>query len=37
MTLTVWRGKLFNVTLSAPNRLMGIQFRSYRIRGWSER
>ena len=36
MTLTVWRGKLFEVMLTAPNRLMGIEFRSYPIQGFSE-
>jgi len=37
MKLTVWRGKLFTVAITAPSRLMGIEFRSYPIQGWSER
>jgi tetratricopeptide (TPR) repeat protein len=37
MKLTVWRGKTFEVAITAPNRLMGIEFRSYPIEGWRER
>jgi hypothetical protein len=36
MKLTVWRGKVFQVTLSAKNRVMGIAYRSYPIQGWAE-
>jgi hypothetical protein len=37
MKLTAWRGKSFQVAITAPNRLMGIEFRSYPIEGWRER
>jgi tetratricopeptide (TPR) repeat protein len=36
MTIAVWRGRTFDVTVTAPNRLMGIEFRSYPIAGWAE-
>jgi hypothetical protein len=36
MKLSVWRGKTFDVTLSAPNRSIGIEFRTYPIEGWAE-
>jgi hypothetical protein len=36
MKLTAWRGKTFEVTLSAPNRSMGGELRSYPIEGWTE-
>jgi hypothetical protein len=36
MKITAWRGRVFEVTVSAPNRLMGIEFRSHPIRGWGE-
>jgi len=37
MKLTAWRGKTFQVAITAANRLMGIEFRSYPIEGWRER
>ena len=37
MKLTAWRGKLAQIEIETPNRLMGIEFRSYPIKGWSER
>ena len=37
MKLTVWRGHLFPVTVVAPDRFIGIEFRSYPIEGWSEK
>jgi hypothetical protein len=36
MKLTVWRGVRFEVAVTAPNRLMGIEFRTYPIRGSSD-
>jgi hypothetical protein len=36
MTITAWRGRNFDVTVTAPNRRMGIEFRSHPIRGWAE-
>ena len=36
MTLTAWRGKPFEVKISAANRLMGIEFRTYAIQRWAE-
>ena len=36
MKLTVWRGVRFEVTVTAPNRLMGIEFRTYPIQGSSD-
>jgi hypothetical protein len=37
MKLTLWRGQIFRATLNAPNRLMGIEFRTYPIQGWGEK
>jgi len=37
VTLTAWRGHLFSVAADAPNRLFGIQFRTYPIHGWRDR
>jgi tetratricopeptide (TPR) repeat protein len=37
MTLTLWRGSLYTATIQAPNRLMGVQFRSHPIAGWAEK
>jgi tetratricopeptide (TPR) repeat protein len=36
MKLTLWRGNLYTATIRVPNRLMGVQFRSYPIVGWKE-
>jgi hypothetical protein len=36
MKLTLWRGNLYTATIQAPNRLMGVQFRSHPIVGWKE-
>jgi hypothetical protein len=36
MKITAWRTNMFEVTVSAPNRLMGIEFRSHPIKGWAE-
>jgi hypothetical protein len=36
MKITAWRTQAFQVTLTAPNRLMGIDFRTYPITGWAE-
>jgi S1-C subfamily serine protease len=36
MKLRAWRGKSFDVTITAPDRFMGIEFRSYPIEGWAE-
>jgi hypothetical protein len=36
MKLRAWRGKSFDVTITAPDRYMGIEFRSYPIEGWAE-
>ena len=35
--LTAWRGHLFTVEASAPNRLLGVEYRSYPVRGWAEK
>lgn len=35
--LTLWRGKLFAASISAPNRLMGIELRTHPIEGWAEK
>ena len=35
--LTAWRGHLFTVSADAPNRLFGLEFRTYPIEGWRER
>jgi len=37
MKITAWRGRVFDVTVDAPNRLMGIEFRSHPIQGWGEK
>ena len=37
MKLTLWRGKVYAATIQAPNRLMGVQFRTYPIVGWAEK
>jgi hypothetical protein len=37
MKLTLWRGNLYAATIQAPNRLMGVQFRSHPIAGWAEK
>ena len=37
MTLTAWRGKLSPIQMTAPNRQMEIEFRTYPIEGWSEK
>jgi tetratricopeptide (TPR) repeat protein len=37
MRLSAWRGKLSPVTLRAPNRLMGVDLRTYPIEGWDEK
>jgi hypothetical protein len=34
--LTAWRGRPFDVTLRTPNRLMGVELRTYPIEGWGE-
>jgi hypothetical protein len=36
LKITAWRTQSFDVTLTAPNRLMGIDFRSHPIKGWAE-
>ena len=36
MKISAWRTSQFTVTLTAPNRLMGIEFRSHPIKGWAE-
>jgi S1-C subfamily serine protease len=36
MKVTLWRGSIFTATIQAPNRLMGVQFRSHPIVGWKE-
>jgi hypothetical protein len=36
MKITAWRTKVFDVAVTAPNRLMGIDFRSHPIKGWAE-
>jgi tetratricopeptide (TPR) repeat protein len=36
MKVTAWRGNVYTVTIHAPNRLMGVQFRSHPIVGWKE-
>jgi len=36
MKLTLWRGQMFQATLTAPGRYMGVEFRSYPIQGWGE-
>jgi hypothetical protein len=35
--LTAWRGRPFDLTLRAPNRLMGVELRTYPIDGWGEK
>jgi tetratricopeptide (TPR) repeat protein len=35
--LTAWRGHLFTVATTAPNRLLGVEYRSYPVRGWAEK
>jgi hypothetical protein len=37
MKLTLWRGGLYVATITAPNRLMGIHFRTHPLEGWAER
>jgi tetratricopeptide (TPR) repeat protein len=37
MKLTAWRGRLSQVSVKAPRRLMGVEFRTYPIAGWSEK
>jgi tetratricopeptide (TPR) repeat protein len=37
MKLVVWRGSRFEVDAKAPQRLMGVELRSYPIEGWSEK
>ena len=37
VNLTAWRGHLFKVSGTPPNRLFGIEFRTYPIAGWRER
>lgn len=36
MKITAWRTSVFEVTVTAPNRLMGIEFRTHPIKGWAE-
>ena len=36
MKISAWRTNRFDVTLTAPNRLMGIEFRTHPITGWAE-
>lgn len=36
MKLTAWRGELAQITLKTPNRLMGVEFRTYPVEGWGE-
>jgi hypothetical protein len=36
MKITAWRTSAFAVTVTAPNRLMGIEFRTHPIKGWAE-
>jgi hypothetical protein len=35
--LAAWRGRLFTVSATAPNRLFGTELRSYPIAGWREK
>jgi hypothetical protein len=38
MKLTVWRGdKLLPIAVTAPNRTIGVELRSYQIEGWTEK
>jgi hypothetical protein len=38
MKLTVWRGgRLLPITVTAPKRLMGVEFRTYPIQGWRDK
>ena len=38
MKLTVWRGdKLLPIAVTAPNRTIGVQLRTYPVEGWSEK
>jgi tetratricopeptide (TPR) repeat protein len=36
MKIAAWRGRVLQVSVTAPNRLMGIEFRSHPIKGWGE-
>jgi hypothetical protein len=36
MTITAWRTAAFDASVTAPHRLMGIDFRSHPINGWAE-
>jgi hypothetical protein len=36
MKITAWRTTAFDASVTAPNRLMGIDFRSHPINGWAE-
>lgn len=36
MKLTLWRGRVIAVELTAPGRLMGVEFRNHPMKGWTD-